>query len=224
MLVCTLQICIGAGDGELLQDWRRAVASLLDPVFIHHTHGDGPAIPNLLVNLLCRPVFLSHWMRSTWHRIHGHLISISMNFRIPVWYELKLLFMAWLVLPNFRGAAFIYNMFVRELVKMHTGIQAARAGSTSNNDTANKDNKIFSTSPEEKKSKRKLLSMIFKKKLKFWSICTRKRNSFFVHFCVIFFNMISYLKFRISVSFCCSLLMFFVQKAASCIIILCIGR
>ena len=101
---------------------------------------------------------------------HGRLISISMNFRIPVWHELKLLFMAWLVLPNFRGAAFIYNRFVREQVKKHTAIQAAGAGSTSNNNviiSANEDDKILSTSPKEKKSKRKLLSMIIPKKLKF---------------------------------------------------------
>jgi receptor expression-enhancing protein 5/6 len=91
-----------------------------------------------------------------------------MNFRIPVWYELKLLFMAWLVLPNFRGAAFIYNKFVREQVKKHISIQAAGAGSTSNNNvTANKDKKIVSTSPKEKKSKGKLLSMVIPKKLKF---------------------------------------------------------
>ncbi|KAK8604019.1 hypothetical protein V6N13_096482 [Hibiscus sabdariffa] len=33
---------------------------------------------------------------------------------IPVWYTVKLVFMAWLVLPQFRGAAFIYERFVRE--------------------------------------------------------------------------------------------------------------
>ena len=48
-----------------------------------------------------------------------------MNFRIPIWYELKLLFIVWLVLPNFRGAAFIYNKFVREPVKKHNVILAA---------------------------------------------------------------------------------------------------
>lgn len=47
----TLQIRIGAGDGELAQARRRAVAGLLDPVFIHHALGDGPAAPDLLVDL-----------------------------------------------------------------------------------------------------------------------------------------------------------------------------
>lgn len=92
-----------------------------------------------------------------------------MDFRIPVWYELKLLFMAWLVLPNFRGAAFIYDKFVRDQVKRRTGsTQAASAASTgSSNVSASKDNKILSTSPEEKKPKRKLLSMAIPKMLKF---------------------------------------------------------
>ncbi|XP_055816470.1 HVA22-like protein e [Solanum dulcamara] len=35
---------------------------------------------------------------------------------IPIWYDVKLIFVAWLVLPHFRGAAFIYNKFVRERI------------------------------------------------------------------------------------------------------------
>ncbi|KAK6250279.1 TB2/DP1/HVA22-related protein - like 7 [Theobroma cacao] len=38
---------------------------------------------------------------------------------IPIWYSVKLLFMAWLVLPQFRGAAFIYEKFVREQIKKY---------------------------------------------------------------------------------------------------------
>uniref|UniRef100_A0A8R7UJE5 HVA22-like protein n=1 Tax=Triticum urartu TaxID=4572 RepID=A0A8R7UJE5_TRIUA len=38
---------------------------------------------------------------------------------IPLWYEVKLLFVAWLVLPQFRGASFIYEKFVREQIRKH---------------------------------------------------------------------------------------------------------
>ncbi|KAK6920499.1 TB2/DP1/HVA22-related protein [Dillenia turbinata] len=36
---------------------------------------------------------------------------------IPIWYDVKLLVVAWLVLPQFRGAAFLYERFVREHIK-----------------------------------------------------------------------------------------------------------
>ncbi|KAK3133473.1 hypothetical protein QOZ80_6AG0536970 [Eleusine coracana subsp. coracana] len=36
---------------------------------------------------------------------------------IPLWYEVKLLFVAWLALPQFRGASFIYDRFVREQLR-----------------------------------------------------------------------------------------------------------
>jgi hypothetical protein len=39
--------------------------------------------------------------------------------RIPLWYEVKLLFVAWLVLPQFRGASFIYDRLVREQLRKH---------------------------------------------------------------------------------------------------------
>ncbi|KAL5724397.1 HVA22-like protein d [Ranunculus cassubicifolius] len=41
---------------------------------------------------------------------------------IPIWYTVKLGLVAWLVLPQFRGAAFMYNTFVREkLLKQYGG-------------------------------------------------------------------------------------------------------
>jgi receptor expression-enhancing protein 5/6 len=61
--------------------------------------------------------------------------------RIPIWYDLKLLFVAWLVLPNFRGAAFIYDKLVREQLRKH-GLTAA-AGKKD-------DDKSSSPSPKDK--------------------------------------------------------------------------
>ena len=59
--------------------------------------------------------------------------------------------MIWLVLPNFRGAAFIYNKFVREQVKKYAILAASDPGSVSNNDRADEDDKIITTSPKEEK-------------------------------------------------------------------------
>lgn len=44
-----------------------------------------------------------------------------MNIRIPIWYSVKLVFVAWLVLPQFRGAAFIYEKYVRQQIIKYRG-------------------------------------------------------------------------------------------------------
>ncbi|XP_027339104.1 HVA22-like protein e [Abrus precatorius] len=38
---------------------------------------------------------------------------------IPIWYDVKLLMVAWLVLPQFKGAAYMYERFVREQLRKH---------------------------------------------------------------------------------------------------------
>ncbi|XP_078179975.1 HVA22 homolog E [Carex rostrata] len=38
---------------------------------------------------------------------------------IPIWYPMKLAFVAWLVLPQFRGASFIYERFVRQQIRKY---------------------------------------------------------------------------------------------------------
>lgn len=40
---------------------------------------------------------------------------------VPIWYEMKVMLVAWLVLPQFRGAAFIYDKFVREQLRKYGG-------------------------------------------------------------------------------------------------------
>ncbi|KAL2342794.1 hypothetical protein Fmac_004079 [Flemingia macrophylla] len=35
---------------------------------------------------------------------------------IPIWYDVKLLLVAWLVLPQFKGATFLYERFVRQYI------------------------------------------------------------------------------------------------------------
>jgi len=43
--------------------------------------------------------------------------------RIPIWYTIKLMLVAWLVLPQFRGAAFIYEKIVREKIRKYVPLR-----------------------------------------------------------------------------------------------------
>ncbi|KAF9661606.1 hypothetical protein SADUNF_Sadunf19G0086400 [Salix dunnii] len=68
----------------------------------------------------CRPVLM------LLYPLHASVIAIESPSReddkqIPIWYSLKLLLAAWLVLPQFMGAAFIYERFVRKHVRKITG-------------------------------------------------------------------------------------------------------
>ncbi|XVE56547.1 hypothetical protein DITRI_Ditri04bG0019800 [Diplodiscus trichospermus] len=56
---------------------------------------------------------------------------------IPIWYSVKLLFMAWLVLPQFKGAAFIYERFVREQIKKYGFLRGHHSGSPNGKDKKN---------------------------------------------------------------------------------------
>lgn len=51
--------------------------------------------------------------------ILNHIWLILWNCRIPIWYTVKLIFGLWLVLPQFKGAAFLYDRFVRQQIKKH---------------------------------------------------------------------------------------------------------
>ncbi|XVF49582.1 hypothetical protein PTKIN_Ptkin04bG0024100 [Pterospermum kingtungense] len=48
---------------------------------------------------------------------------------IPIWYTVKLVLTAWLVLPQTRGAAFIYERFVREQIKKYGFLRHHHGGS-----------------------------------------------------------------------------------------------
>uniref|UniRef100_A0A804MUR5 Uncharacterized protein n=1 Tax=Zea mays TaxID=4577 RepID=A0A804MUR5_MAIZE len=68
-------IRIGAGVGELAQARRRAVAGLLDPVFIHHALGDGPAAPDLLDSCLVRAEAAVHGLAGS-PKLQGRSIHL----------------------------------------------------------------------------------------------------------------------------------------------------
>ncbi|WVZ92562.1 hypothetical protein U9M48_038613 [Paspalum notatum var. saurae] len=48
--------------------------------------------------------------------------------RIPVWYPVKVLFVAWLVLPQFKGASFIYEKLVREQLRKYRARHPHKGG------------------------------------------------------------------------------------------------
>ncbi|KAL0890997.1 hypothetical protein Bca101_014980 [Brassica carinata] len=62
--------------------------------------------------------WLSYWIIYSFLTL-TELILQSLLEWIPIWYSVKLVFVAWLVLPQFHGAAFIYNRLVREQFKKH---------------------------------------------------------------------------------------------------------
>lgn len=103
--------------------------------------------------------WLAYWILYSFITLVEMLLE-SLIYWIPIWYELKLLFIAWLVLPNFRGAAFIYNRFVREQLRKH-GLAGAGAAAS----VGKKDKSSPSSSPKDKeKTKSKFLSFVTPKK------------------------------------------------------------
>ncbi|KAL1566493.1 HVA22-like protein e [Salvia divinorum] len=65
--------------------------------------------------------WLAYWILYSFLTLMEMLLLPLLDW-IPIWYDLKLGFVAWLVLPQFRGAAFIYDKFVREkLIKKYGG-------------------------------------------------------------------------------------------------------
>ncbi|EAY81013.1 hypothetical protein OsI_36196 [Oryza sativa Indica Group] len=105
--------------------------------------------------------WLAYWILYSFITLVEMLLE-SLIYWIPIWYELKLLFIAWLALPNFRGAAFIYNRFVREQLRKH-GLAGAGAGAAAS--VGKKDKSSPSSSPKDKeKTKSKFLSFVTPKK------------------------------------------------------------
>ncbi|KAF9661605.1 hypothetical protein SADUNF_Sadunf19G0086200 [Salix dunnii] len=64
--------------------------------------------------------WLAYWILYSFLTLTEMLLQPLLDW-IPIWYSLKLLLTAWLVLPQFMGAAFIYERFVREHVRKITG-------------------------------------------------------------------------------------------------------
>ncbi|PNT63625.1 hypothetical protein BRADI_4g18820v3 [Brachypodium distachyon] len=107
--------------------------------------------------------WLAYWILYSFVTL-VEMVLESLIYWIPIWYELKLLFLAWLALPNFRGAAFIYDRFVREQLRKH-GLTNHAGSGISKKEKGDKDNKSPSPSPKEKENaKSRFLSFASAKK------------------------------------------------------------
>ena len=70
--------------------------------------------------------------------------------RIPIWYTVKLVFVAWLVLPQFKGAAFLYERFVREQIKTYaTARQQYHKSSSPNGGTKSRKKFVDFITPKK---------------------------------------------------------------------------
>ncbi|KAJ1685545.1 hypothetical protein LUZ63_016935 [Rhynchospora breviuscula] len=98
--------------------------------------------------------WLAYWILYSFITLLEMVLE-SLIYWIPIWYDLKLLFVAWLVLPYFRGAAFVYDKFVREQLRKFNGTGT----------TEGSKSKTSSTSPKDKdKLKSKFISFVTPKK------------------------------------------------------------
>ncbi|XP_010086983.2 HVA22-like protein e [Morus notabilis] len=64
--------------------------------------------------------WLAYWILYSFLTLVEMVIQPALDW-IPIWYDVKLVFVAWLVLPQFKGAAFLYERFVRENIKKYKG-------------------------------------------------------------------------------------------------------
>ncbi|CAN8273982.1 unnamed protein product [Cochlearia groenlandica] len=64
--------------------------------------------------------WLAYWIIYSFLTL-SEIILQSLIEWIPIWYSMKLVFVVWLILPQFKGAAYIYNRFVREEFKKQGG-------------------------------------------------------------------------------------------------------
>ncbi|KAJ8475960.1 hypothetical protein OPV22_019687 [Ensete ventricosum] len=87
----------------------------------------------------------------------------SILYWIPVWYQIKLVLVAWLVLPQFRGAAFVYDNFVRQRLRKYDEGKVAGFSSSSPKDE-NMNNKRSGASKDKDKSKNKFAAFVSLKK------------------------------------------------------------
>ncbi|KAF1864904.1 hypothetical protein Lal_00031869 [Lupinus albus] len=59
--------------------------------------------------------WLAYWIIYSFLTLGEMVLQLILE--IPFWYDVKLLMVAWLVLPQFKGASYLYERFVREYIR-----------------------------------------------------------------------------------------------------------
>ncbi|XP_057752042.1 HVA22-like protein e [Arachis stenosperma] len=62
--------------------------------------------------------WLAYWIIYSFLSLMEMLLQPLLEW-VPIWYDVKLLVVAWLVLPQFKGAAFLYERFVRQHIRKY---------------------------------------------------------------------------------------------------------
>ncbi|PSS07653.1 HVA22-like protein [Actinidia chinensis var. chinensis] len=62
--------------------------------------------------------WLAYWILYSFLTLMEMLLQPILEW-VPIWYDMKLVFVAWLVLPQFKGAAFLYERFVRDQIRKY---------------------------------------------------------------------------------------------------------
>ncbi|XP_024970909.1 HVA22-like protein e [Cynara cardunculus var. scolymus] len=97
--------------------------------------------------------WLSYWILYSFLTLMEMLLAPLLEW-VPIWYDVKLIAVAWLVLPQFRGAAFIYDKFVREKVikRYYPGIGGGEFKLSSPNGNGKMKNKLVDLMTTKKSS------------------------------------------------------------------------
>lgn len=77
--------------------------------------------------------WLSYWIIYSFITLL-EMVAEPLLYWIPVWYPVKVLFVAWLVLPQFKGASFIYEKLVREQLNKYRARYPPRKAGTAVDD------------------------------------------------------------------------------------------
>lgn len=101
--------------------------------------------------------WLAYWIIYSFLTLGEMILQPALEW-IPIWYDLKLLLAAWLVLPQFKGAAYLYERFVRDHIRKHVT-------ETTNRDHHHPQNQNQQHNKKSPKGKKKFVEFITPKKV-----------------------------------------------------------